>query len=114
MHNFKSDIPLLLKAWKGYEEKVLLEEKEKLKVHKTKHKLDIYINAAPVRSKAFLIKINQIKSTKNEIVLIFFPQCVLCASRKDERLNYYCIALQFGTLLGAFCCPVPWTWLLEC
>ena len=33
MHNFKSDIPLLLKAWKGYEEKVLLEEKEKLKVH---------------------------------------------------------------------------------
>ena len=30
MHNFKSDIPLLLKA---YEEKVLLEEKDKLKVH---------------------------------------------------------------------------------
>ena len=60
-----------------------------------------------MRSKAFLIKINQIKSTKNEIVLIFFPQCVLCASQKDERLNYYCIALQFGTLLGAFCCPVP-------
>ena len=33
MHNFKSDIPLLLKAWKAYEEKVLLEEKDKLKVH---------------------------------------------------------------------------------
>ena len=34
MFNTKSDnLPLLLKAWKTYEEKVLLEEKEKLKVH---------------------------------------------------------------------------------
>ena len=33
MHSFKSDIPLLLEAWKAYEEKLLSEEKEKLKVH---------------------------------------------------------------------------------
>ena len=32
-HNFKSNIPLLLKAWKAFEEKALLEEKKKLKVH---------------------------------------------------------------------------------
>ena len=32
-HNFKSNIPLLLKAWKAYEEKVLLEDKEKLTLH---------------------------------------------------------------------------------
>ena len=32
-HNFKSNIPLLLKAWKAFEEKALLEEKKKLKSH---------------------------------------------------------------------------------
>ena len=32
-HNFKSNIHLLLKAWKAFEEKALLEEKKKLKVH---------------------------------------------------------------------------------
>ena len=32
-HNFKSNIHLLLEAWKAYEEKVLLEDKEKLKLH---------------------------------------------------------------------------------
>jgi hypothetical protein len=34
MFNTKSDnLPLLLKAWKAFEEKALLEEKKKLKVH---------------------------------------------------------------------------------
>ena len=34
MFNTKSDnLPLLLKAWKAYEEKIFLEEKKKLKVH---------------------------------------------------------------------------------
>ena len=32
-HNFKSNIHLLLEAWKAYEEKVLLEDKEKLQVN---------------------------------------------------------------------------------
>ena len=32
-HNFKSNIHLLLKAWKAFEEKALLEEKKKLKSH---------------------------------------------------------------------------------
>ena len=32
-HNFKSNIPLLLKAWKAFEEKALLEKKKKLKIH---------------------------------------------------------------------------------
>jgi len=39
-------------------------------------------------------------------------QCVLCASQKDERLNKLQGALLLQLLLGAFCCPVPQTFLL--